>query len=88
VFWIGWLLTRNSDGEFDFILFEKAMAVRYTHPQQQFLIADWYENFKTSVVIVQRKFRRKFGVHAQFLSQKTIKRIHQKAIQNELSNFS
>ena len=63
------------------------MAARYT-PQQQFLIAAWYENFKPSVVIVQRKFRREFGVHAQFPSQKTIKRIHKKAIENGLSNVS
>ena len=66
------------------------MAVRYT-PQQQFLIAAWYENFKPSVVIVHRKFRRfrrEFGNHAQFPIQKTIKRIHQKAIENGLSNVS
>ena len=63
------------------------MAVRYT-PQQQFLIAAWYENFKPSVVIVQRKLCREFGVHAQFSSQKTIKQIHHKVIENGLSNVS
>ena len=53
------------------------MSERFT-PQQRFLIAAWYEVFR-SPIIVQRHYRQRFGRCANVPSPVTIKAIHQRA---------
>ena len=49
--------------------------------QQRFFIAAWFECF-SSTVLVQRKFRAKFGLHASAPTDKTIRNIHKKAAED------
>ena len=52
-------------------------TVRYT-PLQRFEIAAWYESFG-SVIVVQRLFRKRYGVNTKVPVYRTIKSIHDKA---------
>ena len=52
-------------------------TVRYT-PLQRFEIAAWYESFG-SVIMVQRLFRKRYGVNTNVPVYRTIKSIHDKA---------
>lgn len=47
--------------------------------QERFLIAAWYECFK-SPIIVRRKYRARFGINAQLPTRSTIQAIHSKAV--------
>lgn len=49
--------------------------------QQRFFIAAWFECFD-STVLVQRKFRAKFGQHAAAPTDKIIRNIHRKAAED------
>ena len=61
------------------------MATRYS-PAQRFKIAAWYECFQ-SPTIVQRKFRREFGIHASIPTRHTFIAIHAKAAEGELCDL-
>ena len=52
-------------------------TVRYT-PLQRFEIAAWYESFG-SVIVVQRLFRKRYGVNTNIPVYRTTKSIHDKA---------
>ena len=57
-----------------------AVSSRYT-PQQRFQIAAcWYECFK-SIVVVQRMFRKEYGVNSNLSKYRTIISIHSKAFE-------